>query len=156
MFSLIFSLEEITLGCGLGHILMVSAKLMGIPLRQAPLSCTLPLLRCYGIHWSARWAGCRLSLPRRPLFFPWTLLETRCTYNRVSLSSPASCQYMVFFFPCCLCRRRRLQKEEINYTQEKTTIRHDADPHTWIKLWLVSQLTLFIIVFPNKFLNSLL
>lgn len=35
-----------------------------------------------------------------------------------------------FFFPCCLCRRRRLQKEEINYTQEKTTIRHDADPHT--------------------------
>ena len=44
MSFLIFSSEEITLGFGLGHILAVSAKLMGIPLRQAPLSCPLPLL----------------------------------------------------------------------------------------------------------------
>lgn len=57
MSFLIFDSEEITLGFGLGHILAVSAKLMGIPLRQAPLSCPLPLLRHYGINWFALCAG---------------------------------------------------------------------------------------------------
>lgn len=57
MSFLIFSLEEITLGFGLGHILADSVEVMGIPPRQAPLSCPLPLLRHYGINWSAFCAG---------------------------------------------------------------------------------------------------
>lgn len=99
MSFLIFSSEEITLGFGLGHILAVSAKLMGIPLRQAPLSCPLPLLRRYGISWSAFLCWLPQFPPHPPgggVSFPWTLAEARCTYSRVPLSFSVSCQYMGF------------------------------------------------------------